>query len=176
MSELSHFRAEVDRFMSHHPQSPLSEEHLENFTGLSYFAENPAFVFTVTVTRLAEDEPLLEMETSTGEMRLYRRWGTFGFTVEGQDASLTIYSDPHGYDFFLPFRDATNGRSTYGAGRYLDNNRPGLNQLSDDTFEVDFNYAYNPYCAYNTAYSCPLPPRENWLEVPIQAGEKSFTA
>lgn len=174
MNELNQFRQEVDRFMRHHPQSPLSQERLRDFTGLKYFAENPALVFNLTVTRFPENEPLFEMETSTGEMRLYRRWGTFDFTVEGQKASLTIYSDAHGYDFFLPFRDTTNGRETYSAGRYLDNNRPGLNQLSDTSFEVDFNYAYNPYCAFNLAYSCPLPPRENWLNVPIRAGEKSF--
>jgi uncharacterized protein (DUF1684 family) len=174
MSELTRFRAEVDRFMRQHPQSPLSDEQLADFTGLNYFAEDPAFVFTVTVMRLADDEPLIEMETSTGEMRLYRRWGTFAFQVDGQEAVLTIYSDPHGYDYFMPFKDATNGRFTYPAGRYLDNHRPGLNQLSDTTFEVDFNFAYNPYCAYSPAYSCPLPPRENWLKVPIQAGEKNF--
>ncbi|MCB8985369.1 MAG: DUF1684 domain-containing protein [Ardenticatenaceae bacterium] len=174
MSELSHFRKEVDHFMAHHPQSPLAEEKLEDFAGLKYFGEDPAFVFTVPVERFADDEPLIEMETSTGEMRLYRRWARFTFMVDEEEATLTIYSDPQGYDFFLPFRDATNGRSTYGAGRYLDNHRPGLQQLSDDMFEVDFNYSYNPYCAYNTAYSCPLPPHENWLSVPIRAGEKNF--
>ncbi|MBK8987493.1 MAG: DUF1684 domain-containing protein [Chloroflexi bacterium] len=176
MSELTHFRAEVDRFMRQHPQSPLSPAQLADFVGLSYFAADPAFVFTVTVTRLAETEPLVQMETSSGEMRLYRRWATFAFQVAGQAAALTIYSDPHGYDFFLPFKDKSNGRSTYAAGRYLDNHRPGLNQLSETTFEVDFNYAYNPYCAYSPAYSCPLPPPENWLKVAILAGEKMFAA
>ncbi|MCI0396478.1 MAG: DUF1684 domain-containing protein, partial [Chloroflexi bacterium] len=73
-----------------------------------------------------------------------------------------------------PFRDTTNGQETYGAGRYLDSHRPGLNQLGPDRFEVDFNYSYNPYCAYSEYYSCPLPPRENWLKVPIRAGEKNY--
>jgi uncharacterized protein (DUF1684 family) len=174
MSELTQFRAEIDRFIKYHPQSPLSPEDQAQFTGLNYYDENKELILTVSVERLPEAEPLIEMETSTGDTRLYRRWGRFTFTVAGQEATLTIYSDPHEDDFFLPFRDATNGRETYGAGRYLDNNRPGLYQLSDDQFEVDFNFAYNPYCAYSPDYSCPLPPRENWLKAPIRAGEKNY--
>ena len=175
MNQLAQFRAEVDEFMSQHPQSPLPAAQLAAFSGLHYFAGDPVFRFTAAVTRFVADEPLIEMETSTGEMRLYRRWGKFSFEVDGQTAVLTIYSDPHGYDFFLPFRDATNGRETYGAGRYLDSHRPGLELLSAATVEVDFNFAYNPYCAYSPEYSCPLPPRENWLTVPIRAGEMAFT-
>jgi len=175
MRELKQFRRQVDDFMRHHPQSPLSEEQRQQFTGLNYFPEDPSMRFTVQVTRLPENEPLVQMETSTGEMRLYRRWGTFGFEVDGQRATLTIYSDPHGHDFFLPFRDATNGRETYSAGRYLDGYRPGLKQVADTLFEIDFNFAYNPYCAYSPDYTCPLPPRENWLDLPIPAGEKVFT-
>ena len=117
---------------------------------------------------------LFEMETSTGEMRLYRRYGRITFQVNGEEAQLTIYSDPHGQDFFLPFRDATSGKETYGAGRYLDNHRPALTPLANDQFQIDFNFSYNPYCAYNPHYSCPLPPRENWLSVPIEAGEKNY--
>ena len=113
------------------------------------------------------------METSTGDIRHYRRWATFSFEVGGETADLTIYSDPWGESLFLPFKDGTNGRDTYGAGRYLDNHRPGLSVRGGQVV-VDFNYAYNPYCAYSTTYSCPLPPRENWLEMPIYAGEKNF--
>jgi uncharacterized protein (DUF1684 family) len=74
----------------------------------------------------------------------------------------------------MPFKDLTNGKETYGAGRYMDNHRPGMQQLAGNFFEIDFNYAYNPYCAYSPAFSCPLPPRENWLAVPIRAGEKNY--
>ena len=132
------------------------------------------FGLTAEVRPFAKDEKLVEMETSTGDLRLFRRWGQFSFAVEGEEATLTIYSDPDGEEFFLPFKDTTNGTETYGAGRYLDNQRPGLAQIEGTTFEVDLNYSYNPYCAYNLAYSCPLPPRENWLKVPIRAGEKDF--
>jgi uncharacterized protein (DUF1684 family) len=173
---LTQFRLEIDDFMQFHPQSPLVDEDRDNFAGLEYYDENPELALTVEVTPLPEDEKLVEMETSTGDLRLFRRWGQFSFTVEGEEATLTIYSDPDGEEFFLPFKDTTNGTDTYGAGRYLDNHRPGLAQIEDTTFEVDLNYSYNPYCAYNLAYSCPLPPRENWLKVPIRAGEKDFHA
>jgi len=171
---LTHFRAQIADFMQFHSQSPLNEEDRDQFTGLNYYDENPDLSLTVEVTPLPADEKLVEMETSTGEHRLYRRWGQLTFSVEGEAATLTIYSDPDGEEFFLPFKDATNGTETYGAGRYLDDHRPGLEQVGATIFEIDFNYSYNPYCAYNLAYSCPLPPRENWLNVPIRAGEKNF--
>lgn len=174
MSELSRFRAEIDDFMAHHPQSPLTEERQETFQGLNYYDENPQLSFEVEVERFAEDEPLIEMETSTGDRQHFRRWGHFSFAIDGEEASLVIYSDPQAGGFFLPFKDATSGGETYGAGRYLDSHRPGLQQVEERRFEVDFNYAYNPYCAYNENYRCPLPPAENWLRVPIHAGEKSF--
>lgn len=172
MNELTHFRRQIDEMMAHHPQSPLDEEQQDEFTGLAYFDPHEGLVYEVEVERFGDDEPLLEMETSTGEVRPFRRWGRFHFTVDGQPASLTIYFDGNG--LFLPFKDATNGKETYGAGRYLDNDRPGLEQLTTNRIRIDFNYAYNPYCAYSPYYSCPLPPRENWLAVPIHAGEKDF--
>ena len=175
MNELQDLRDQIDDFLAHHPQSPLTWEQREAFSGLDYYDDNEALAFTTAVTRFPDDEPLIEMETSTGDLRLYRRWGRFQFQVDGETAALTIYSDPDGEDFFMPFRDATSGRETYGAGRYLDNHRPGLQPISETEVEVDFNFSYNPYCAYNANYSCPLPPAENWLKVPIRAGEKKFS-
>ena len=174
MSELIQFRTDVDDFFQFHPQSPLDDEQRDNFAGLAYYPENEDLIFEVDVEHFAEDEPLFEMTTNTGEQRFYRRWGRFTFLVDGEKAALTVYSDPSGQELFLPFRDATSGKETYGAGRYMDNHRPGLRVLPDGRLEVDFNYAYNPYCAYSEYYSCPLPPRENWLTVPIRAGEKKF--
>jgi len=171
---LQQFRMELDDFMEFHPQSPLDDDQRDGFAGLDYYDENPALVFVVAVEPLPDDEPLIEMETSTGDARPFRRWGTFAFEVNGEPAQLTIYSDPTGEEFFLPFRDATSGKETYGAGRYLDNHHPGLRPLDEDEFEVDFNYAYNPYCSYSPYFSCPLPPRENWLIVPVLAGERDF--
>lgn len=172
--KLQQFRVELDDFMQFHPNSPIEAEQRDAFTGLDYYGHDPALTITVTIERLPDDEPLVEMETSTGDVRSFRRWGTFAFEMDGEPARLTIYSDPNAGDFFLPFKDATNGRETYGAGRYLDNHRPGLLRLDEDLFEIDFNYAYNPYCAYSPYFSCPLPPRENWLKVSIRAGEKDY--
>jgi len=174
MSQIADLRKDVDDFLKKHPQSPLGHEQQETFTGLDYFDINPELVFEVEVERFADDEPIITMQTSTGDEQEYRRWGRFSFEIGGKSASMTIYSDRFGQDFFMPFKDGTNGSETYGAGRYMDEHRPGFRPLAGDMFEVDFNYAYNPYCAYSSAYSCPLPPRENWLKVPIRAGEKSF--
>jgi uncharacterized protein (DUF1684 family) len=145
----------------------LSEEQQQQFAGLSYYPFNPALHLHLPLDReVAEDA--VPMQTSTGEQQEYRRAGKLHFDVDGQAAELTVFQDPEG-ELFLPMRDATSGKETYGAGRYLE-----PEWVDDETVHVDFNYLYNPYCAYNEAYSCPLPPVENWLRVPIAAGEKSF--
>ncbi len=92
------------------------------------------------------------------------------FEVGGEPTQVTLFASEGSRELFLPFRDATSGTQTYGAGRYLEVEPASL----DGTVEVDFNYAYNPYCAYNPQWSCPIPPGENWLAVPIGAGEQSF--
>ncbi|MDJ0756023.1 MAG: DUF1684 domain-containing protein [Ardenticatenaceae bacterium] len=173
LQELTQFRREVDYFLQQHPDSPLSNYQKSRFTGLDYYQPDEAFVFQTTLDFFPKDEPVVEMATSTGDTRHYRRWAKFAFEVEGQAAELVIYSDPWGESLFLPFKDATNGSETYGAGRYMDNHRPGL-WVHGESLIIDFNYSYNPYCAYSEAYSCPLPPRENWVAVPIRAGEKNF--
>ncbi len=173
-ADLADFRGQVDDFMQHHPQSPLGWQQKQDFTGIDYYPENEDLVLDVEIERFTEDEPLIEMTTNTGDIRPYRRWGKFSFKVDGEEATLVIYSDAHGHEFFIPFKDKTNGKETYGAGRYMDNHRPGMQRLAGNYFEIDFNYAYNPYCAYSPSFSCPLPPAENWLAVPIRAGEKIY--
>lgn len=163
---LLEFRDAKDRFFGTAHESPLGHEHRHDFDGLSYFDPNPDLVFRLPVEE--GDQSEVRVGTSDGAERTYRRAGTVRFEVNGEPVSLTLYSTGHpGY--FLPFRDATSGRGTYGAGRYLD-----LEPNADGTVTLDFNYAYNPTCAYDEAYSCPLPPTENWLQVPIEAGEKDF--
>ena len=174
MSELDEFRKEKNDFFGRDHQSPLTHEQRHHFEGLKYFPENPDLVV------VAELEPPAEvgevtMQTSTGDSKVYERAGVVQFTVEGKPTQVTLYR-PKGEDsLFLPFRDASSGQETYGAGRYLDL-APPHHAVSGHGGHVivDFNYAYNPSCAYNPEYSCPLPPRENWLKVPIRAGEKSF--
>ena len=102
-------------------------------------------------------------------MAPFVRWGKISFEVESQPAQLTIYKDADSGEFFLPFADATSGSETYGAGRYLE-----VETLPNGQLHVEFNYAYNPYCAYNERWSCPLTPLENRIQVPIRAGEKNF--
>lgn len=166
MTELDEFRAQKDEFFRTHPQSPLTPEQQQAFAALRYFPEHPDLRFEAVVEPLPEQDEII-MQTSTGDERLYTRYGRFQFTVDGQEAALTIYADQHG--FFLPFVDALAGTESYGAGRYLE-----PQQIDDQTFLIDFNLAYNPYCAYNERWSCPLTPFENRLSVPIRAGEKLF--
>jgi hypothetical protein len=166
MTDLETFREEKDEFFRTHPQSPLTAEQQRAFTGLNYFPENPALRLEVTVEPFAERD-VIEVQTTTGEVRKYQRFGRFSFEVDGQPAALTIYATPHG--FFLPFVDALANKETYPAGRYLEPEPLGGNK-----FLVDFNVAYNPFCAYNEAFSCPLTPFENRLKVAIRAGEKLF--
>ncbi len=166
MSELDEFRAAKDRFFASDPHSPLLPDQRRTFRGLAYFPENAALRFEATIDELpAKDEVV--MQTSTGDSQTYIRYGRFKFVVDGQPAELTIYASAHG--FFLPFVDATAGQETYGAGRYLE-----PETLPDGRFLIDFNLAYNPYCAYNERWSCPLTPFENRLSVPIEAGERMF--
>ncbi len=166
MSELDEFRAEKDDFFRHHPQSPLTPAQKRIFQGLEYFPEAPNLRLEVKVDELPEKERF-EMQTSTGDVQSYQRFGRFRFTVEGQEVELTIYQNEHG--FFLPFVDSLAGQETYPAGRYLE-----PEPLPGGHFIVDLNLAYNPYCAYNEMWSCPITPAENRLKVPIRAGEKLF--
>lgn len=166
MSELTEYRAEKDEFFRLHPQSPLTPEQRRGFLGLNYYPENEGLRMEVQVEPLQDEKPM-EMQTSTGGVQEYIRHGRFKFQVDGQDAELTIYRNEHGY--FLPFVDSLAGKETYPAGRYME-----PEALPGNRFFVDFNLAYNPYCAYNEMWSCPLTPPENRLKVPIRAGEKIF--
>ena len=166
ISEISLFRLQKDEFFAQHPQSPLTKAQKKNFRGLNYFAENPAFRFELELERFP-DPQTIEIQTSTGDVQTYLREGKIHFDVDGQSAALTIYMSDNG--FFLPFADSLAGTETYPAGRYLE-----PEPLQNGKLLIDFNLAYNPYCAYNEKWSCPLTPFENRLKVPIRAGEKIF--
>ncbi len=115
---------------------------------------------------------MFALGTSMGDREGYQRVGRVSFDLEGKSCELFLYSQEENPAVcFVPFRDKTSGVETYGAGRYLE-----AELSADGWVEIDFNYAYNPYCAYNENWSCPLPPMENWLTVPIRAGEMSFGA
>lgn len=166
MNNLTEFRASKDDFFASHPQSPLTPDQKRDFHGLDYFDENPALEMEVELEKFTGQDQVI-IQTSTGQAQTYTRYGKFKFNVGGQEAELTLFAGDHG--FFLPFVDSLAGKETYPAGRYLE-----PEPLPGDRFLVDFNMAYNPYCAYNEIWSCPLTPPENRLKVPIQAGEKIF--
>jgi uncharacterized protein (DUF1684 family) len=167
-TELEQFRAEKDDFYRNDHRSPLTLDQQNGFKGLSYFPENSALVIKAGIDRHVQPG-LIHMETTKGKEQSFRRYGVVRFEVGGQAAQVTLYASEKGSGaLFLPFRDATSGKQTYGAGRYLDLHAHG------DEVVVDFNYAYNPNCAYNPDWNCPLPPAENWLKVPILAGEMKF--
>lgn len=166
MDSLETFRAQKDDFFRSDYASPLTAKQRRDFDGLKYFPENQALRLEVQLEPIS-GEDRVEMQTSTGDVQVYHRRGRMRFQVEGEDAELTIFEGPNG--FFLPFVDALAGQETYPAGRYLD-----PEPLAGGRFRVDFNLAYNPYCAYNDHWSCPLTPLENRLRVPIRAGEKIF--
>jgi uncharacterized protein (DUF1684 family) len=152
--------------------SPIPEPERREFHGLAYFPINPDLVFSVTLHRYPAPKQI-KLATNTGEIRRSLRYGYFEFQVDGQSCQLQVYrlEDSSGStaSLFIPFRDATSGRETYAAGRYLD-----LEENTSGLYELNFNRAYNPYCAFNSEFSCPVPPAENTLRVPIRAGEKKY--
>jgi uncharacterized protein len=175
-----HFRETRNALFARHPQSALDEEERQHFQGLRYFPYNPAMVFTVDVD--TDVEPLRQSIAMNAEESMNMTTvGRVQFTVEGQTVSLSLYwLDIYGGGLFLPFRDATCPSESYGGGRYLFDTIKGSDFLpvpgaSDLTHMVlDFNYAYNPSCAYNIRWFCPLAPIENRLRVPIRAGEQKY--
>ena len=148
---------------------PLPESRKAKFLPLAYYPIDPDYNVP-GVLKLAREQPTLMMPTSTGGQRQMRRVGSIEFTVQNQRMKLTAFIEVGAPDMnllFVPFTDATNGTETYSAGRYLD-----LNRNAAGAYDVDFNYAYLPYCYFNETYECPYPPAENRLPLPIYAGER----
>jgi uncharacterized protein (DUF1684 family) len=166
MDPLTDFRKEKDDFFAKDPDSPLADEQKRDFKGLKYFPENPGLRLELPVEEFSTKEKIT-MQTTTGDVQTYQCFGKIRFSVEGRMIELTVYQEPHGY--FLPFVDSLRGVETYPAGRYLEPHR-----LKGGKFLIDFNYTYNPYCAYNERWSCPITPAENRIPVPIRAGEKIY--
>lgn len=167
---LLRFRAEKDEFFRRGHGSPFAHSGQQAFAGLKYFDPDPAFHFDTKLKRYPVESSVI-MTTSKGTRQLYNKVGRFDLVISGQPVQLQAYQSAEREDkrLFVPFRDATSGKESYGAGRYLD-----MEVQHDDRYLVDFNYAYDPYCAYNAGYVCPLPPQENWLRVAIRAGEKKY--
>ncbi|GAC1391595.1 MAG: DUF1684 domain-containing protein [Ktedonobacteraceae bacterium] len=179
---LLRFRQERDTLFATHTQSALDEEQKRIFEGLHYFPFNPAMRFTVTVDMDIEPHKQEVVMNATESMSM-TTVGRVQFTIAQQLVTLSLYwLDIYGGGLFLPFRDTTCPKESYGGGRYLFDTIKGSNFLSTTNQQgqtlltLDFNYAYNPSCAYNDAWTCPLAPVENRLHIAIPAGEKKYKA
>jgi uncharacterized protein len=169
--EVVSLRADKDSFFRNDIDSPISPSERSSFKGLKYFPPDDGYRVTSKLERFDNPKPIV-ISTSTGTQQAYVRYGAFTFQIQGKILKLFVYKsaeDPYARSLFIPFSDATSGHETYGAGRYLD-----LEEQGGDDYELDFNMAYNPYCAYSEEYACPIPPVENRLPVRILAGEKNY--
>lgn len=159
-------------------KSPLKKKDLKNFKGLDFFPVDSSYIVIATLSR-TPDAPVFKMPTTTDRKPLYRQYGIVSFNLKGKEFQLSLYQsqdeidDPVYKDYlFLPFTDDTSGEESYGGGRYMDVFISAITE--DDTIVLNFNNTYNPYCAYNDKYSCPITPRKNHLDIEIRAGVKDF--
>ena len=161
-----------DDFFKTHFQSPIPKEERDFFTKLNYYEPNIDYRFELELEEFDHKE-IVKIQDTGGNLRDFLKWGKFTFTINGQDCILYAYkSDDTETRLFIPFKDKTSGKETYGAGRYID-----IEEERDklgDKWILDFNLATNPWCAYSHNYVCPLIPFENILKVEINAGEKSY--
>lgn len=178
--ELSSWKERLERerefkngFFAAHPQSPIPPSERKQFKELDYYPPNADYRFELVLHEYANKKMLRMTNTHEAEQE-YIRWGESRFELHGKRHKLQAYKrDPNEDMLFVPFRDKTGGKKTYGAGRYLDL-RPERDKTNEGEWILDFNEAYNPWCAYGEAYTCPLTPPENWLDIPMRAGEKVY--
>ncbi len=164
-------RQEKDQYFKTDLDSPIPPEQRSTFKGLNYYPPEKGYRVSGRLERLDKPEPVL-IATSTGTRRSYLKYATMKFEVQGNRLQLIVYKsgeDPFARSLFIPFSDETSSSETYGAGRYLD-----LEERRGDDYDLDFNFAYNPYCAYSDRNTCPIPPSENRLPIRIAAGEKKY--
>jgi len=164
--ELSQYREERNRFMQFNQDSPLPEEGKADFDGLNYFPADSSFRIVANLNSI-DDPKTISLNMTNGAPEKYKEIGYAKFTHANKVANLLVMKSVESGDLFLPFWDATNGVSTYGGGRYLD---PEM--LSNNKILLDFNFAYNPFCAFAESYACPIPPLQNKIPFAVEAGEK----
>ena len=159
-------------------KSPLTKKDLKTFDGLEFFSVDSSFVVTAKFTP-TPDDPIFEMATTTTRKPLYKRYGILNFSLNKKEFQLDLFQnqdfdrDAKYEDYlFLPFTDMTSGNESYAGGRYLDVFISKINK--NNTVVLNFNNTYNPYCAYDSRYSCPIPPKQNHLRIPVKAGIKAY--
>lgn len=171
LSEISSWQQHLNKEYKERATSPLSSEDLIRFKEHDFFPADTSYAIEATLV-LNKEQTEIAFKTSNERISVQRKYGELHFLLRGKECSLTVYQSPDlmkvpGYEdyLFLPFTDPTNGEETYGGGRYIDLRIPTGNKIS-----VDFNRAYNPYCAYSTKFSCPKVPEENDLKIKVFAG------
>ncbi len=179
-SVLQRFRESRNELFAKHSQSALDQEQKQKFEGLRYFPYNPAMCVEADIERDVEPQ-LLDVAMNAEETMTMTTVGRLHFTLEDVKVALSLYwLNIYGGGLFLPFRDTTSPAESYGGGRYLFDTLKGSDFLpvpgasGNERILLDFNYAYNPSCAYNDRWVCPLAPIENRLKVPVRAGEMKF--
>ena len=162
-----HWRAQRDELFRSHPQSALPASERAAFRGLPYRDYDPAFAFTAKVRSVTRES--YDVDTSTGGVIRFVRFGAVDIPLGTLEV---LWLDEYSGGVFLPFRDATSGKTTYGGGRYLLDTAKGADLgSSGDTLVLDFNFAYHPSCVYDPKWTCPLAPLSNRLTVAVEAGE-----
>ena len=168
-------RAEQHQHFLDPEQSPLRAHDRSHFHGLKYFDIDVAYSVQAKIKRTPKEKPF-KMNTSSGKQKDFVKYGVATFELQGEKHTLALYRNlayvdhpEYGNQLFVPFTDPTNGESSYGGGRYMDIEIPEGKKMT-----IDFNLAYNPYCAYSDGWSCPIPPKENDLSVPVRAGVKKY--
>ena len=171
MADILRFQEELNEGFKNPATSPLPDRYRKDFEQLDFFPPDTAYAVKAKLERTPDALPFL-MPTTTDRQSEEVLYGIVSFQLQGQNHRLEIYrtlGEGDGNTLFLPFYDSTNGSETYGGGRYID-----LEMPKGDFVQIDFNQAYNPYCAYNKKYSCPIVPKINTLNIPIRAGVKAF--
>jgi uncharacterized protein len=168
------FRAARDRLFGEHPASPVPEAERRDFRGLAYFRHRPQLALSARLEPDPKAAALDVPRSGDGRLMPFVRIGWVRFLVEGAPCRLSVYwLDEYAGGLFIPFRDATSGRETYGGGRYLWDSAKGADLgMRGEELVLDFNYAYHPSCVQDPIWSCPLAPQENWLPVKIEGGER----
>ena len=175
LSYIQHYRDSLDHYFKSDIHSPLDSADKLSFEGIHYFETDSSYRIPFEFKRKKWGKQFL-MRTTTDRLPAYKVYGTVKFKLEGKPQKLTLYQNLElknrkGFEdyLFCPFKDLTNGQESYGGGRYLDFRFKDLEKGI-----IDFNLSYNPYCAYNYRYSCPIPPKSNHLKIAIRAGVKKF--
>lgn len=169
------YQQQLNKEYANPAESPLTKKDLKKFKSLDFYPVDMAYCITAKFVSTPNEKPFA-MPTTTDRKPMYVKFGEVYFTLQGKECKLDVFQnidlvkkEEYKKHLFLPFTDYTSGNGSYAGGRYID-----LQQPEGETIQIDFNTAYNPYCAYNHAYSCPIPPPQNDIAVEVKAGVKEF--